>query len=76
MINLDVPAQQRKPELANFFVECEGCEYDLRFDYLDQIRPCPQCGKTISLSKEYQEFLRREKQETLQWVKTVRESIG
>jgi hypothetical protein len=76
MITLDVPAQHRKPELANFFAACEGCEYDLRFDYLDQIRVCPQCGKTVSLSRDYRAFLRREQQQTLQWVKTVRESIG
>ncbi len=76
MIELDASSTQRQPELANFFVSCDGCEYDLRFDYFDQIRTCPQCGKIVRLSKEYQEFLRKEKLEILQWLNLVKETIG
>ena len=75
MTELNESTPQRKPDLVNFFVECNGCGYDLRFDYLDQTRICPQCGKTISLSKEYKDFLRQEKEETRRWLAGLREGL-
>jgi predicted amidophosphoribosyltransferase len=60
LIDLDSTAA-RKPDLHNFFVCCDVCEYDLRFDFYDQIRICPRCGTEASLSPAYQNFLRKEK---------------
>ncbi len=60
MIELDSTAA-RKRDLVNFFYDCHGCDYTLRFDFYDQVRVCPQCGRENSLSPAYQDFLRREK---------------
>jgi hypothetical protein len=76
MIELDESTLPRKPDLANFFVECDGCGYDLRFDYLDQSRSCPKCDKITSLSPAFQAFLRKEKADALQWVRVIREQMG
>lgn len=74
MIKLDVSTVTRTPELHHFFYQC-GCEYDLRFDWLDQSRKCPKCGEVVRLSEEFQEYLRRQRQETTEELKESAERI-
>lgn len=75
MIDLDTAAVARKRDLAKFFVECSSCGFDLRFDYYDQTRKCPQCSELTRLSEEYQEYLRRQRQETVEEVKAFAERL-
>jgi rubrerythrin len=48
-------------KLGNFFYDCEGCGYTLRFDDTAQVRVCPTCGRTVQLSPSYQKFLIEER---------------
>lgn len=45
--------------LRNFFHQCR-CGYDLRFDYLDQVRVCPECGRRTELSDATKKYLLRD----------------
>lgn len=45
--------------LRNFFKECQ-CGRDLRFDYLDQVRVCPDCGRQVHLSEATKRYLQRD----------------
>jgi len=44
-------------KLGNFYYECDGCNHNLRFEDTTQVLTCPNCGRTVQLSSEYQKFL-------------------
>jgi hypothetical protein len=75
MVELETAAFNRKPDLANFFYDCDGCDYTLRFDWYDQVRDCPKCGRSNSLSPANQAFLRKEKEEIRRWLRSLSEQI-
>jgi hypothetical protein len=45
--------------IRNFFKTCL-CGYDLRFDFLEQHRTCPGCGRENHLSPGTQAYLRND----------------
>lgn len=47
-------------ELKNFFVQCL-CTRDLRFDRLEQVRRCPDCGREVVISKSAKRYLLAER---------------
>jgi predicted RNA-binding Zn-ribbon protein involved in translation (DUF1610 family) len=42
--------------LKNFFVKC-SCGQDLRFDTIDQIRTCPDCGMVRQIGPATKSYL-------------------
>lgn len=51
---------ERLLKLRNFFYVCGTCGYDLRFDFLEQTRICPQCGQVMTLPKALKKNLSKQ----------------
>lgn len=48
-------------KLGNFFYDCDGCDYTVRFEDTTQVLTCPRCGRVVQLSPQYQKFLVEER---------------